>query len=992
MGLLEQAVQDKEKAIIAEQLAIQKALSSTNVNEIYKAQTYLKTISKRDNNEIKSILVDPMDLTTALGFKDKKFSVSYDLLRAMSKTHIIKSIIETRKEQITTFCTPQESKFSTGFIIRKKRRFSVEKNDKKLTKAEEERIEDITEFMINCGNSSNVWEGDTFETFTSKIIDDSLTLDQASFELNRNRKGELCGFFATDGATYRLADTYGSDDDDEEKESTKKRIKGFLPSYVQIYQQSVVSDFYPWELGFCIRNPKTDIRRNGYGVSELEDMIHVVTALLNSDQYNANFFKIGSAPRGILKYSGNINTNTVEDLRRQWQAQVTGVMNCLHGSSRIVTRKDGFISLESLFKKVGINNSIEVWTGEKFEKGKVYKTDSKRVYRLKLNNGLKVKSSSEHRFRVLDQEGNLTWKEMKDLVLGDYVLVNRKSITDDKKLYYNEKELKEDFFEILGWLIGDGWIDHDKGENGSKSFMLYYHSTKEQEILQQHLSTLKSYGINASYSEYVYTEEQKENAKKKYGFKTIANKTTSINVIDAKFYDFLREFGFNSSKEKKNIPSKVFLLKSTLKCALLKGLFSADGSNSTKRTPEIGISFSGLRKDVRQLLISEGIRTSSFNGALEENGFGSISFCGGLIIKDRNLFFEKVGFIQDYKNQNIIPKKNYGTPKSLSKQLTRFFGEKIRKQNKITKVLTPNEQHDIRSACCVNGDNLTLERVCSFFDKVGLEKLSWMDDYYAEQVVELKQYDEVEQMYDIEIFDNEHQFIVNGVATHNSHKIPMINADKLDFISTHMPNKDMEFSRYQEFLIKISCAMYKIDPSEVGFPMSGSSDSKPMFETNNETKIKYSKDKGLKPLLRRYEFWLNKWVVSQLDEDFEIKFVGIDEEEETDLDRDIKKLSNFMTLDEIREKQNLKPVGKDRGGDIILNPTYSMYLNQLNMQKQQEGMMGGGDMGGGIYDDEGEEENEDPFAQFSDSGEEGDEDPFLKSLEAELPRMLEKEL
>jgi phage portal protein BeeE len=218
------------------------------------------------------------------------------------------------------------------------------------------------------------------------------------------------------------------------------------------------------------------------------------------------------------------------------------------------------------------------------------------------------------------------------------------------------------------------------------------------------------------------------------------------------------------------------------------------------------------------------------------------------------------------------------------------------------------------------------------------------------------------------------QWMAQVTGVQNAHKIPMINADKLDFINTHIPNKDMEWSRFQEFLIKINCAMYSIDPSEIGFPMSGSSDSKPMFEGNNEARLKYSRDKGLKPLLKYAESWVNKWIVSQLDPNYVFRFVGIEDEknELDDLDADIKRLSNFMTLNEIREKYNLPPV---KGGDIVLNSVYNQALNQqaqMDLQKQQMSM-GGGDQDMSQEDD-------------------GEDNPFYKSLMDELPQILGKEL
>jgi hypothetical protein len=75
-------------------------------------------------------------------------------------------------------------------------------------------------------------------------------------------------------------------------------------------------------------------------------------------------------------------------------------------------------------------------------------------------------------------------------------------------------------------------------------------------------------------------------------------------------------------------------------------------------------------------------------------------------------------------------------------------------------------------------------------------------------------------------------------------------------------------------------------------------------------------------LLKKIQHWINKWIVWQLDPAFEFRFVGIDdaEDKETELDQDIKKVSNFMTVNEIRQKHNLDPID---GMDIILNPVAS---------------------------------------------------------------------
>lgn len=339
---INEILQMRAELDIEENLALNKALTGTDVNAIYKAQSYLQNIQKKEQGDVKSMIVDPLQLQSSFGYKDKIATVSYDVLRAMARTHIPKAIKDTRKEQIQTFCVPQKDKYSTGFIIQPKRKSYTNTEEKKLTKQQEQRIADIIEFILNCGNTENFWTGDDFSTFTGKIMDDSLVLDQCTAEFVRNRKNELVEFFATDAATFRVADAY--DEEGKKMENDRAALKqGYAPSHVQIHENRILTEFYPWEMMFGVRNPTTDIRLVGYGRSELEDMIQTITSILNADLYNSNFFKVGSAPKGILKYSGNINPNVVEDFKRQWQTQVAGVMN-MHKIPLINADKLDFIN------------------------------------------------------------------------------------------------------------------------------------------------------------------------------------------------------------------------------------------------------------------------------------------------------------------------------------------------------------------------------------------------------------------------------------------------------------------------------------------------------------------------------------------------------------------------------------------------------------------------------------------------------------------------
>lgn len=308
---------------------LEKAMQSQDPNTLIKANGYwadtLKNMQAKTGgaSNVKSIIVDPFNNNNSLGYRNSLSGVSYGVLRKMAGTPIIRSIIETRIEQVASFCSPPKNKYDVGFVIRKKKVDYTSEKQVALTEEDRSKINEYTRFFLCCGREETKWQGDNFETFLRKWTRDCLTLDQGTFEIVSDRKGKPFEFFATDGASFRMIDQYSYD----QNTAKSQRVNGYLPKYVQIYNNRVVQDYYPWELCFAVRNPVTDIANYGYGHSELEILIEVVTWMLYGDQYNGKFFSQGSIPKGILKVAGNVNSERLSEFRQQWHSMVRGVQN-----------------------------------------------------------------------------------------------------------------------------------------------------------------------------------------------------------------------------------------------------------------------------------------------------------------------------------------------------------------------------------------------------------------------------------------------------------------------------------------------------------------------------------------------------------------------------------------------------------------------------------------------------------------------------------------
>lgn len=322
----------QKAAPMAFQSKLQAALNSNDAGEIMKANLYLGEIN-RQPTRIQSVFFDPNDISgNGRGFKDFKGVLSFSVLRRMGDIHIVKSIVSTRVEQIMNFMDFSEDEQKEGYTIRKKKSlFST--GDEKLTNEDKKKIAKIVEFLEK-GGWTDKWDNvDSLQEFVSKIMSDSLTLDQLAFEMVRNRMWELQKFRAVDASLIRFLDSV----DPRQREGFEQyRFKGHLPRYCMVWDEMILHNpitkepilYYPWELGFGIRNKTSDVRRNGYGVSELETLVNIITWILWGFSYNANFFSQGSQPKGFINIKNpNISNSTLQEFRQAWTQTMAGVGN-----------------------------------------------------------------------------------------------------------------------------------------------------------------------------------------------------------------------------------------------------------------------------------------------------------------------------------------------------------------------------------------------------------------------------------------------------------------------------------------------------------------------------------------------------------------------------------------------------------------------------------------------------------------------------------------
>lgn len=269
----------------------------------------------------KSYIEPPILLMESLNYKDKPSSLTYNTLYQMAtKNSVVGAVINTRVNQVSSFTKPARfNKDKLGYEIRLKNPTAVPSDEQtKMMTA-------IETFIENCGYKKDNTRDD-FDQFIRKVVRDSLTYDQLTFEIIPDRRGLPAEFLAVDAATIRAAsedfryDPYMAETAPKPSEEVK---------YVQVIDGTVVSWFTANELAFGIRNPRTSIYMQPYGFSELEQLITQITSHLYAEEYNSKFFSQGGTTKGIINLkqdpNGVMSSQQLESFKRQWRSQVTGM-------------------------------------------------------------------------------------------------------------------------------------------------------------------------------------------------------------------------------------------------------------------------------------------------------------------------------------------------------------------------------------------------------------------------------------------------------------------------------------------------------------------------------------------------------------------------------------------------------------------------------------------------------------------------------------------
>lgn len=198
-------------------------------------------------------------------------------------------------------------------------------------------------------------------------------------------------------------------------------------------------------------------------------------------------------------------------------------------------------------------------------------------------------------------------------------------------------------------------------------------------------------------------------------------------------------------------------------------------------------------------------------------------------------------------------------------------------------------------------------------------------------------------------------------------------SEELQYLNMSRSNQEMEFAQWLGYLQKLAASVFQIDMAELGFVYGSENQSGGLQQSSGESRVQYSREKGLRPLLRAIESWLNKWVVTAKFPGYRMRFVGLDYESDRKRIEDLLKQSKVMSTNEIRSRMGLQPITKEmeETGAISDLPNDAQYIHAVVARRQQlftESMAEDGyDVGGNPHPPEPSDRNSAPAGGNNDN-------------------------
>lgn len=378
------------------------------------------------------------------------------------------------------------------------------------------------------------------------------------------------------------------------------------------------------------------------------------------------------------------------------------------------------------------------------------------VIEIKSHLGYSIKCTKNHPLLTVGKNGDLKWKEAKDITQDDYICIFRSNKKIENKEYINLKEKQnhildglkkeaihafyeyprkfpeefdEDFALFIGYLTGDGML----GIKGQVGF-----TNIDKDILESYFRIANKYKLKLSQR---------------------ADKIT-YNFYSTYFQIFLELCDVSCTRAQlKHISKYIFESPLSVQRAFLQGLFDTDGFATKGKKRKVGYCSSSyqLVRDVQLLLLNFNI--ISIVSKRHDKTFNTDNWSLSITGENAEIFRKEIGFTCKRKQDAIDKtcKKNGPCNTNID--------------------IIPNQENNIDYSE-IHGEIRELARsICKKERRMTYNSLQKLKDFLKKKEIvnHMFFYDKVEEIKDMGqefVYDvcmpKTHSFIANGIVCHNT--------------------------------------------------------------------------------------------------------------------------------------------------------------------------------------------------------------------------------
>jgi len=419
-----------------------------------------------------------------------------------------------------------------------------------------------------------------------------------------------------------------------------------------------------------------------------------------------------------------------------------------------------------------------------------YNNGESAVLTLRTTNGYTVTATPQHRFRVIDEQGEYVWKHLQDIQQGDWVALQmdaypRKTEYQMPAFVYGAHGNAErvilptlpskELGEFAGYFIGDGACSWN--ENGTGRIILSFADDHPDTRAYMHQLMLGLFGL-------LPAEQKKENDNSTNSY---YNRTILVHWM--KNLGIVKESALAAA-----VPEIAFRAGREFAKGFVRGLFTADGTVSEDGYVSLSSVSEKLIDDTQQLLLALGIPTGKSIKPAREDRYGNNPVYLLRIITERGLcrFAEEIGFLAEKKNAKLSQSHawecNDIIPRQEEKLKEIYHGPGRgctagKKSRGADRQLYHDLQHYLPGMSAKR--NLTYKRLkelAAKHEKMRKSSLAWFlaNNQFYDQVVSLQE----GKTYTVDLSVPENNtYIANGFVSHNTRR-----GANMGILSVYHPN------------------------------------------------------------------------------------------------------------------------------------------------------------------------------------------------------------